>query len=444
MSPSRKNKRRGAAAPAPLNDLLGLYMRDVASHQLLTSAEEIELGREIEAADVEAWIRILGYPSAIPFVLTSLERQLGGDAAVSTDALRAAVETARVTRSKEDRKRLRAEAAKLARQLQAIDRDRRHRNAVVKSLRSAAASARRRRGDKRIALPAPSRRLSRYLDAVEDAVRAAERPRRRFVESNLKLVFSIARHYDAGSLSFTDLIQEGNLGLMTAVDRFDHRRGYRFSTYATWWIRNAIGRAIANKSRTVRLPAHLAEKRRQLAKTRKALSAKLGRTATNEEVAARSGTTTEKLERMETHFAQQELSLDAPPNDNFERSRGESFRDPGTDEPTPFDALSDRMTRHRLDELLSQLRPTEASIIRQRYGLDGRAERTLQEIADQQGLSRERIRQIQTSALCKLRDAWRAQEEMDLADTPANADNRARDSRPHVATRSRRGRGGQR
>ncbi|HET6613906.1 MAG TPA: sigma-70 family RNA polymerase sigma factor, partial [Kofleriaceae bacterium] len=244
-----------------------------------------------------------------------------------------------------------------------------------------------------------------YVSRVEASEGEALAARNRFVRANLGLVVSVARRYAHGGLPLADLIQEGNLGLIKAVTRFDHRRGFRFSTYATWWIRHAIGRAVADKGRTVRLPVHMLESRQRIGKTTRELSIKLGRAPTVEELAEATELAPERIERVLAHAADHAISLDAQLGDEDERSRLDVFQSPTEDDTTPFDDLAARSLADHVRGLLHTLKPIEADVIRRRFGLDDGREVTLQEIANAYGLSRERIRQIQEQALGKVRQA---------------------------------------
>jgi RNA polymerase primary sigma factor len=225
----------------------------------------------------------------------------------------------------------------------------------------------------------------------------------------LRLVISVARRFaHFGQLPFADLIQEGNLGLMTAVDRFDHHRGYRFSTYATWWIRHAIARAIADRGRTVRLPVHVLDSQQRVARWKRVLTNRLGRQPTDEELSAASGIAKKKLQALTTVPAGRTVSLDAPvgSDDDDDRRLLDLVRDPDADEHAVADRLSDQAMLEEMRQQLCRLKPVEADILRQRFGLEGDEERTLKEIGEKYNLSRERIRQLQEQALLKMRKAF--------------------------------------
>ncbi len=411
-----------ARAYAP-RDSLEVYCRDVAAQGLLTADDEVRLAREIEALDIRAWELAFSYPAAVGYVVDVLERCIE-NALRGFRSLRRAAAAARRTRRKAERDRLSKAAHRVAAELRKLDLDRRYRDAVVAELRRCARGDRTGAGPARLPFVPRSHGFGRYLARIEEAVASADRLRARFVEANLRLVLAVARRYDLGAMPFSDLVQEGNLGLMKAVDRFDYSRGLRFSTYATWWIRHNVGRAIAEKARTIRLPVHVVETRQRLARIEQSLSASLGRRATTDELASAAQVSASKIEDLAGQVPQYGMSLDQPVSGDVERPRLEVFRDPHLDQPTPFDALASKRRARLVERLVSELRPVEADVVRQRYGLDGDSERTLQDIATQYGLSRERIRQIQADALAKLRRSMRRLERVPGRITPQVSETR--------------------
>lgn len=226
--------------------------------------------------------------------------------------------------------------------------------------------------------------------------------RNRFVSSNLGLVVSVAQRYQFSGMPLSDLIAEGNFGLLKAVARFDERRGFRFSTYATWWIRHAVGRSVADKSRTVRVPVHVTESHQKIKRVRSELAAEIGREPTRIEIADKLGMDVAKLERTIRTSQGHSLSLDAPIGSDGDRARMDVFSAPSDD--SAFDKLSAVALNERAALALNTLAPLEIEILNRRFGLSGRTATTLQEIANTIGKSRERIRQIQEKALLKLRE----------------------------------------
>ncbi|HOQ69416.1 MAG TPA: sigma-70 family RNA polymerase sigma factor [Anaerolineaceae bacterium] len=239
---------------------------------------------------------------------------------------------------------------------------------------------------------------------VEDGLLAREH----LIKANTRLVVSVAKKYIGRGVPFLDLIQEGNLGLMKAVEKFDYHRGFRFSTYATWWIRQTITRSIADQGRTIRVPVHMVDRIRQLYKLTHEMEQQLGRLPTNDELAEKMGTTTSKIEWM-LRVSWLPLSLESPVNDDEEDSElGQFVEDQMT--PTPVQSAYSKLLREKIEEVLDTLPPREARILRLRFGLENGHNYTLEEVGEKFGLTRERIRQIESKALRRLRHPRRSRQ----------------------------------
>jgi RNA polymerase primary sigma factor len=388
-----KGKARGKGDPSTY---LSMYFRDMAELDVLRPEEEFTSAKEIESLEIMLWEQVLSHTQAIDAVLDAVEAVPDHRPTTEQKTLRRVAET-------RDAKTFTRASARCARKLRADDVDHLFVEAALGAIDRISLGIGVRGSD----APALGKhaKVSEWLRRVQSANRAAADARNDFVKANLRLVVSIARRFNHGRMALADLIQEGNLGLMKAVERYDYRRGFRFSTYASWWIRHAISRALADKGREVRLPVHMIDAQHRLTKARRQLVGSLGREPVTEELAKATGMPLDKVEKMRSWLLEQSVSIDKPVGDDEGRVLGEVLEDPDREDISPTQDLEWEALTTEVRELLRELRPIEADILRQRFGLGTEQELTLKEIGDKYNLSRERIRQLQEQALAKMRRA---------------------------------------
>lgn len=384
------------------SDFLLTYFKDLTRLSLLSPAAEYELARRIGIMEEVLWVQVLSLAPLVPHLLSIVEQDMGKTLA----EFKAVREAAGVVPpdGRHTSKELADAAGPAAAKLRQVDLDRLFITSVLEEIKEIDVAFCDGQRPEAMAAEITSDAWHIYVQGISVISQLIQRAKEEFVKANLRLVVSIARRFNYGRMPLADLIQEGNVGLIKAVERFDYRRGFRFSTYAAWWIRHAISRGLADKGRVVRLPIHTLAEFHTTMRARRTLTRELGRAPTHEELATATGLRLDKIQKMDSTLLEDAISLDREVSEKDHRS----FMDFLQDEEAPM-SVSERLISEAMlaevQRLLEQLSPMEADILRLRFGLDSEQELTLKEIGDKYGLSRERIRQIQEMALSRMRRA---------------------------------------
>ena len=459
IRPGRKNNKVPSGSQKHISDIVWLYMREIGKTQLLTREQEVILAKRIEEGDM----LLLETLSQIPFVHDEL-LLLDEEAVENGEILQAVfdidddettqegieknkqkildeLDRIRALRTRikkipaskkfdQERRRLLAETSRIVKK---INLRAAFKNGLIEILRDKAAALDELERTKKNLMVSPARfsdkagdggartkikemnkliavrrkelglkpaELKQSIQTINEGTRLKDEAKKNIIAANLRLVVSIARKYMNCGIQYLDLIQEGNIGLMTAVDKFEYRRGYKFSTYAHWWIRQAMSRAVADQARTIRLPVHMVEIINKMVKASRGLVQEKGREPTSEEIAAKMDLPLPKVEKI-VKISQIPISLETPIGEDEGSQLVDFIEDKGI--PSPPDEIVQSNLRELIEEALKKHTEREANILKMRYGLGDGNEHTLEEVGHQYKVTRERIRQIQEKAIRKLR-----------------------------------------
>ncbi|MFT3775035.1 MAG: sigma-70 family RNA polymerase sigma factor [Minicystis sp.] len=399
---ARKPRRPARAGSAPHGEGAALYQFDGSAARFLTREQEAEIARRVEDGEHLVLRALVESPAALR-ELAAIGRELEEGHLQLRDVLRSGEEAEAngrreaaqhvidalapaeaLARGEGDRGEILAELERVRLHRRVLDR-------AVSALRAAPADA----------------ETTRWIEAVDEGQRIADAAKSELVRANIALVMSIAKRRVGQGLGLHDLVQEGNLGLMKAADKFDHRRGLRFSTYAIWWVRQQLTRAILEQAKTIRVPVHLATTRQRVRRLARAFEQAHGRAPSEAELGAESGLVPEKV-RAALAPAPEPVSFDTPAGQDDEAKLGDFVPDRVT--PAPDEQIARAHMREQTRQLLGRLTPREQDVLRRRFGLDDAPEQTLAEIGASLSVSRERVRQIEAEALRKLRQPSQAGE----------------------------------
>ncbi len=406
MDTQKEKGERKPSADAGSEDTFQQYLADLGGYSLLNGPQELALGREIEAGEIAHWCALLARSDAVDAIATAIRGHIvrppelealhklagrsGGAIAGTSYRARA---PGRASRSFHSRAPARASTPRWQR---AVDKAARALRELDQSRLALAAA-----DEKVRAHFAGQRGVKRYLTAVDAAKAAHEEPKNRLVTANLRLVVAMARRYNQKLMPLSDLVQEGNLGLLRAAERFDHRRGLRFSTYASWWIRHALNRGLSDRGRLVRVPVHALDDMQRIGRASGPVFAQTGQMPDIAELAQRTGLPEDRLSPLlQLELGRVPVSLDRKLGDDSDTTALDLLE--ADDEPAG-EQVDSASWHTEVESLLGTLPSIEAAILRYRFGFEGGEELTLREIGEKYNLSRERIRQLQEQALLKLR-----------------------------------------